>query len=199
MLFKSSNKKSHGPWGSDHPEKLKDSDGSSGFDIKRQLKGILDPTSVIESVVGLPGNHHENGHAPASSEHKKPAFRNETIIFNRQAKEGEVQLQKETRAVLEQLKHQITALEKSEKTLSHEISKIKVEQLPAKSGIYYLRYFEWLIGVIHQLRMRVEEGKAWLQTFNGRQNKKAGFWQKYKKHGTSFGMSKEHSLSHRAG
>jgi len=123
----------------------------------------------------------------------------ETLIFSRQIQEKDKNIQKETQEVLNNLKQQITLLEKSEKSLTNEISKIKVDQIPNKTGIYYLRYFEWLIGIIKQLRMKIDESQAWLNTFNSRKKKKIGYWKMYKKHGTSFGLSHERSLSTQTG
>ena len=80
-----------------------------------------------------------------------------------------------------------------------QITKIKVEQLPKKSGIYHIRFFEWLLGVVKQLRMKVEEGRAWLATFTNRKKKKMGYWNMYKKHGTTFGLSHERTLSTQTG
>ncbi len=100
--------------------------------------------------------------------------------------------------ILAKLKEQITVLEKSEKGLVSEISKVKVEQMPAKTGIYYLRFLEWLITVVRELRMKVEDGKAWLHTFN-QKKKKVGYWKMYKKHGTTFGLSHERTLATQTG
>ena len=80
-----------------------------------------------------------------------------------------------------------------------EIGKIKVEQLPAKTGIYYLRFLEWMIMLVRQLRQRVEDGRAWLSTFQKRQKKRLGYWKMYKKHGTTFGLSHERTLATQTG
>jgi hypothetical protein len=136
---------------------------------------------------------------PAKPYQERPLKRSETLVFSRERREQEKAVQMETQELLCQLKKQVTLLEKSQKGLVSEISKIKVEKLPPKTGIYYLRFFEWLIILIKQLRMRVEEGRTWLSTFSQRKKKKLGYWQMYKKHGTTFGLSYERSLATQTG
>jgi hypothetical protein len=196
MFSKSKSKHGNNPWGDSSPEKFKDSNDNL-LDYKQQLKGLVNPGNMLDMVFG---NNKGSGETQHTSPEKKQVKRaNETLVFSRSMRESEATLNKETSIILNQLKEQVTILEKSEKAFSAEIRKIKVEQVPAKAGIYYLRYFEWLISIVRQLRMRVEEGKAWLQTFNTRKSKKQGFWQKYKKHGTSFGLSQERTLATQSG
>jgi hypothetical protein len=196
MFAKSKTKGSHNPWGSDSPEKLKDTNENLlGF--KQQVKTLVNPTGMLDMIFGTPKSTGEN--ISANKDRKQAPRTNETLIFSRVMSEKQSELHKETSIILNQLKEQVTLLERSEKAFSKEISKIKVEQMPAKTGIYYLRYFEWLITIVRQLRVKVDEGKAWLQTFNTKKCKKMGYWQKYKKHGTTFGLSNERSLSTQTG
>lgn len=184
------------PWGDLNVEK--DKKGSSdtiGWD--QQLKGLVNPNGFLDQMFGGRGSE---GY-PSQKEQKSPPRRMETLVFSRKSFESqtqEQQLQCEIRGLLKQLKDQITVLEKSEKSLTSEISKIKVEQLPNKTGIYYLRFFEWLITIVRQLRVKVEEGRAWLETFT-RRKKKLGYWKMYKKHGTTFGLSHERTLATQTG
>ncbi len=184
------------PWGDLSVEK--DKKGSSDtIGWGQQLKGLVNPNGFLDQMFGGRGNE---GY-PSQKEQKKPPQRMETLVFSRKSFESqtqEQQLQCEIRGLLKQLKDQITVLEKSEKSLTSEISKIKVEQLPNKTGIYYLRFFEWLITIVRQLRVKVEEGRAWLETFT-RRKKKVGYWKMYKKHGTTFGLSHERTLATQTG
>ena len=195
MATKSISKSGFNPWGNDSPEKLKDnSDLKIGF--KQQIKGLVNPGGMFEMLIGKKPSV-ESSYKESREKIRRP--QKETLIFSRQIQEKDKNIQKETQEVLNNLKQQITLLEKSEKSLTNEISKIKVDQIPNKTGIYYLRYFEWLIGIIKQLRMKIDESQAWLNTFNSRKKKKIGYWKMYKKHGTSFGLSHERSLSTQTG
>lgn len=184
------------PWGDINPEKDKKGDPQTlGFG--QQLKGLINPTGFLDQMFGPKDTE---SYYPAK-EQKTPLQRTETLVFSRKSFESqtqEQQLQCEIKGLLKQLKDQITILEKSEKSLTSEITKIKVEQLPNKTGIYYLRFFEWLITIVRQLRVKVEEDRAWLETFT-RRKKKMGYWKMYKKHGTTFGLSHERTLATQTG
>lgn len=194
LSSKSSSKPLAYPWGDDHPEKISDKPMLSGF--ANQLKGLVSPTSMLDQIFGVQKSP-ESQYKPQSSE--KRISRQETVIFSLQKTEEDKKIQMESAELVQQLKQQITLLEKSEKTLTKDISKIKVEQLPAKSGIYYLRFLEWMIILVRQLRQRVEDGRAWLSTFQKRQKKRLGYWKMYKKHGTTFGLSHERNLATQTG
>src|SRR3989344_5574071 len=194
MFSAKSSKPVFNPWRDDHPEKLGDKPMLTGF--ANQLKGLVSPTSMLDQIFGVqktPESHYK----PTISE--KKISRQETVIFSLQATQEDKKIQMETAELVQQLKHQVTLLEKSEKTLTKEIAKIKVEQLPAKTGIYYLRFLEWMIMLVRQLRQRVEDGRAWLSTFQKRQKKRLGYWKMYKKHGTTFGLSHERTLATQTG
>lgn len=186
-------KKSLSPWGDDHPEKSADT-GSSTIGWNQQLKGLVNPASLLEQVFG--SNSTETPHGP---KHEHQIQKTEHLVFSRAKQEQDMGLSQETNAVLHELKKQVTLLEKQGKGMVAELSKIKVDQMPAKKGIYYLRYLEWLIQIVKQLRIKIEDGSAWIATFNQRGKKKQGYWNKYKKHGTSFGLSNERSLATQTG
>lgn len=164
--------------------------------VGNQLKSLVNPGNFMDQLLGkFPS---ERSYGPRRQE-APVAPRPETVVFSRQSRETDRKTEQETAFLLQELKKQITLLEKSEKTLSSEIKKVKVEQVKEKKGIYYLRFFEWLIGVVQQLRMKVEEGQTWLAAFNGRGKKQKGYWGKYKKHGTSFGLSNERTMATQSG
>ena len=123
----------------------------------------------------------------------------ENVIFSNSHRSEDIKIRQETNAIATELKKQIAILERKEKTFTTELSKIKVEQLPAKTGIYYLRFLEWMLLEVKRLIIKVEEGSVWLATFNSRKKKKLGYWKMYKKHGTSFGLSQERSSATQTG
>lgn len=199
MSSNSNSKTRYNPFTDDHPEKLKNpSSSSSNFagGFKQQLKGLVNPDSWMDQIFNKP---HTSESFPRKPYQERPLRKQETLVFSRQSCDQEKAIQMETHELLNQLKKQITLLEKSEKGLVSEISKIKVEKLPPKTGVYHLRFLEWLIILVKQLRMKVEEGQTWLSTFSQRKKKKIGYWQMYKKHGTTFGLSYERSLATQTG
>lgn len=197
MFNKSAFKLKQNSWGDDHPEKIKQHVPKTiGFG--QQVKRLVSPDAMLNQLFG--GESREAVY-PQYPKIKKeiPGQRRETLIFSFARRKEEQQIVQETKLILQKLKEQVILLEKSEKSLATEVTKIKVEQLPQKSGIYYLRFLEWLLTVVRQLRMKVEDGRAWLSTFTTRKKKRLGYWQMYKKHGTTFGLSHERTLATQTG
>lgn len=182
-------------WGDDYPEKLKSTPPPT-IGLKQQLGGLFSPDKMFGSLMNG-GRTPEQW--PKRSESKPVQRTNETLVFSQARREEDQTVLKETQIILGKLKEQIVILEKSEQSLSTELSKVKVEQMPRKVGIYYLRYLEWLLTLVKQLQIKVNEGRAWLAEFSKRQNKKMGYWKKYKKHGTTFGLSHERTVATQTG
>lgn len=182
-------------WGDDYPEKLKSTPPPT-IGLKQQLGGLFNPDKLFGS---LTNGQNSKERWPSPYEKKSVAKSPETLIFSHQQRKENQEVAKETQVILSRLKEQITILEKSEKALSHDIAKVKVEQMPKKTGIYYLRYLEWLLTVVRQLQIKVSEGRAWINEFSNRQKKKLGYWKKYKKHGTTFGLSHERTVATQTG
>ncbi|MBI4991369.1 hypothetical protein HZB96_04730 [Candidatus Gottesmanbacteria bacterium] len=194
MFSKTTNKSVRNPWGDDHPEKIKGATPKTiGF--SDQMKGLLSPDKMLSQLFG---ERAKGESIPQKAEAEKAIKPRETLLFSYERTSEDKHVAEETHVILSKLKEQIVLLEKSEKNLAAEVSKVKVEQLPKKSGIYYIRFLEWLITVVKQLRMRVEDGRAWLATFSERK-KKRGYWKMYKKHGTTFGLSHERTLATQTG
>ena len=74
--------------------------------------------------------------------------------------------------------------------LVNDISKLTVEGLPTKPGIYHLRFLEFIIKILRTIRKKVSEGRLWLDASFEKKNKKK-FRSLAKSKGTRFSMSKE--------
>lgn len=184
-------------WGDEKsPERIRPSTPLSQI---QQAANILNPISMLDNLFGS-GNRESYPQQERPPE-QAPKRTQETLVFSYRAEYESYQeraTRGEIKQIVEKLNEQVTLLEKSESGLASDIAKIKVEQLPRKSGIYYLRFFEWLIITIKQLRTKVEEGRTWLQAFSSKK-KKLGYWKMYKKHGTTFGLSHERTLATQSG
>lgn len=163
--------------------------------FKQGIKSLLSPDSFFEQML-----RKKSGEIQPYFPKETPLRKHqETILFSYEQKKGERQLEQETQMILKTLQEQVVILEKAGKTLAKEVSKIKLEKAPKKTGIYYIIFLEWLLGIVKQLRLKVEEGQAWLNTFTQRKKKRLGYWGMYKKHGTTFGLSQERSLASQTG
>ena len=102
------------------------------------------------------------------------------------------QLTRQVQEILMELKKLIS----SSKTMEMEFADIAVMETPPEVGEYHLSFFDWLLITIKQAREKVEDSGAWLAAVKGKNSKKGGgYWDMFKKHGTSFGMSNERSTA----
>lgn len=100
------------------------------------------------------------------------------------------QLTQKVQEILAELKQLI----KTSKTMEMDFAEYAVMETPAEVGKYDLNFFEWLLITIKQAREKVEDSEAWLSAIKGKNGKKGGgYWDMFKKHGASFGMSSERS------
>lgn len=194
-MFGKTSKAKINPWGDVNLEKARETPAPP--QLTKQLSDLINPASMLDQIFGSKSG--EKSSYGAARERDPRPHAQENLIFSYKNRREDVSIQKETAYIVEELKRQITHLEKSEKALTKEISKVKLDKLPPKASIYYLRFFEWLISVVRQLRQKVEDGRAWLAAFNQKKQKKMGYWKMYKKHGTTFGMSHERTLATQTG
>lgn len=104
----------------------------------------------------------------------------------------------ETKQKLDAVRSELQALSKSIQGLQQEIQ-TAVMEMPVDPGIYHLTFFEQLKQILMSIRERVDDSRTWLATWKANAKKKQGYWGLYKKHGTSFGLSSERTLSTQAG
>ncbi|OGH42624.1 MAG: hypothetical protein A3B53_02845 [Candidatus Levybacteria bacterium RIFCSPLOWO2_01_FULL_42_15] len=104
----------------------------------------------------------------------------------------------EMKAQIDQIVFELKHLAKSSTILEAEFREVVVEQRIEKPGKYHVSFFEWMLSVVKSARMRVEDSGAWLALFKSKK-KQRGYWQMFKKHGTSFGLSNERVVSTQTG
>lgn len=123
----------------------------------------------------------------------QPGIKHDTNIITDQEiflKRENAETQNEIKQILGELK----MLAQSVKTFEHEIAKVTLEAPPKNAGIYHKNFFEWIISMIRDMRKKVNEGNTWLAVFKSK-GKKRGYWNMFKKHGTSFAMSDERGIA----
>ncbi len=98
---------------------------------------------------------------------------------------------------VEAIRNELKALAASIKSLNSEIQKT-VTEVPVDPGIYHKNFFERLRSVLQLLREQIDDSRSWMNLYSGRKQKK-GYWNSYKKHGTSFGLSNERTMATQAG
>lgn len=109
-------------------------------------------------------------------------------------RENEGELQKK----IAQIQFELKKLVQSSQEVKAIFKQVTVERVPERPGKYHLNFFEWLLSVIKQARLKIDESKSWLATFYARRAKRQ-YWAMFKKHGTTFGLSSERVVATQTG
>ncbi|KKR14618.1 MAG: hypothetical protein UT44_C0055G0003 [Candidatus Levybacteria bacterium GW2011_GWA1_39_32] len=129
--------------------------------------------------------------------HLEPALDYRREILQRE-KQSIVENGQEIKVKIEEVLIELKKLIKSSEELRVEFREVEVEELVEKPGKYHLNFLEWLLEIVRAARSTVEDGASWLEAFYSKRNKRK-YWNMFKKHGTSFGLSQERSVSTQSG
>lgn len=109
--------------------------------------------------------------------------------------------QQDNRAIevkIEEILVELKKLVSSSKELEIAFKDVAVAQAPVKPGKYHENFFEWVLSTIKHARARVEESLGWMSAIDSKKNKRE-YWQMFKKHGTTFGLSNERVVATQVG
>ncbi|MBL7158936.1 hypothetical protein ISS85_00465, partial [Candidatus Microgenomates bacterium] len=156
---------------------------------------------ALQQVFGLPksGELKQGQVLELTKEEKKKEPR--LPFFEVQKKESllfvnEQEITHEVEAARIELKKAAQELRKLGKDVD-EIEKA-VEKMPTKPGVYHITFFKRLRQIIKFFRERIEESRTWLKLMSSKKKQK-GYWNRYKKQGTKFGLSSERAVATQAG
>jgi len=146
-----------------------------------QSSGELKPNQAIEFSFG-------KQEAPVRAEPTRNIAKEMTSVSR---------VDEETKQKIEALRKELKALSETVKSLNQDVRKTILEA-PVEAGIYHMNFYDQLRIYIQALRLQIEDSRTWLAA-TGSKNKKQGYWGKYKKHGTTFGLSGERQIATSAG
>lgn len=106
-------------------------------------------------------------------------------------------IEMETKKQIDAIRAELKGLIASLKNLHTDVQNAVTQEV-VDPGIYHLNFYDQLRTFIHVLRQQVEDSRSWLASFHSRK-KKMGYWNMFKKHGTTFGLSNERSIATSAG
>ncbi len=120
--------------------------------------------------------------------------------FVRSSERASKQETRELNQRLQDIMAELQRLVSSSKVLQMEFAGVSVDQAPQDAGEYHLNFFDWLLLTIRTAREKVEDSGAWLATSKKKNGKKgSGYWDMFKKHGTTFGLSNERNVATQTG
>jgi len=162
---------------------------------KKDLVGKMTETA-LQQVFALPqkGELKEGQVLELAKEKKKKEA--PISYFELQGKESllfvrEQEIVQEVETTRTELKRAAQELKK----LGQDVAEIEkaVDKMPVKPGVYHITFFERLRQIIRFFRERIEESRTWLKLMSSKKKQK-GYWVRYKKHGTKFGLSSERAV-----
>lgn len=121
-------------------------------------------------------------------------YRREILQAERTSTRETEVLETKIQEIIIELKHLVA----SSQTLEVEFKEVSQQQVIVKPGKYHLNFFEWLLSAVRSARERVEDSSAWLSAMQSKKSKK-GYWNMFKKHGTTFGLSGERVVATQTG
>lgn len=178
-------------------EQLRDVGGGLAKSVKTDLLGGV-TSGALDELFGPRKKDLKPGEEIVMPQKETPAQpfievkKPENILFTA----SEANLAREVEAVRQELKKTVDEL-KELNTAVVEVEKA-VSQAPVKAGKYHLSFFARLRVIIKLFRQQVSESRVWLEASFAKK-KKRGYWQMFKKHGTTFGMSSERVIATQAG
>ena len=122
-------------------------------------------------------------------------YKNEILHFEqKESRENHAQ----TSSRVEEILIEIKQLSKSVKELEVEVKDVSMDVVPVKIGKYHESFFDYLLTILRNAKIRVENSANWLQVLSGKKAKK-GYWDMAKKHGTSYTLSGDRVVSQQVG
>jgi archaellum component FlaC len=122
-------------------------------------------------------------------------YKNEILHFEqKESRENQNQTSSRIQEVLIEIKQ----LSKSVKELEIEVKDVSMDVVPVNAGKYHESFFDYLLTVIRNAKIRVENSANWLNVLSGKKDKK-GYWNLAKKHGTSYSLSADRVVAQQVG
>jgi archaellum component FlaC len=122
-------------------------------------------------------------------------YKNEILHFEQRESQ---ETQNQTSSHIQEILIEIKQLSKSVKELEVEVKDVAMDTVPVKAGKYHESFFDYILTILKNARIRVESSATWLQTLSGKKAKK-GYWDNAKKHGTSYSLSADRVVAQQVG
>ncbi len=170
--------------------------------LEQDVKKFSGELKAGESVDLKSLKQQSNYEEPAAYPETRP-YRQPNIDYHREFTAlREVRIVKEdTRQIqvrIEQILFELKNLTQSSQELSVQFAEVSMEQTPEKAGTYHISFFEWVFSTIRKARERIEESQTWLALFKSKRGQRS-YWNMFKKHGTTFGLSGERVVATQTG
>ncbi len=172
----------------------KDLLGGSAKDIVGQLSGSYTHELKPGEAQSLKKEAAETKKAIVQTEAHMEYFR---TVKNADIAPG-AQLDAETKQRVDDIRQEIKKLMDASKELENTFKSVIVEQRIVKAGKYHETFFTFVLSLLRNARIRMEEGNSWLQTKKTKKQQQQ-YKSMAKKHGTSFTLNNERTAATQTG
>lgn len=122
-------------------------------------------------------------------------YKEEVLHFERKVMQTE---QGQVNQRVEQIMVELKSLSKSVKQLEVQVRDVNLTMTPATPGKYHETFFEYLLAVLRNARIRIEDSSNWLNAIAKKASRR-GYWAMAKKSGTSYTLSGERVVAQQVG
>jgi len=111
---------------------------------------------------------------------------------------GESRTERQIEQGIEDIRMEIKRLTDTSKLVERTVKDATADKAPIKAGKYHLNFFQFVLGVLRDATRKLEDSVSYGAVLSGKKQQ-SKYWNSYKKHGTSFGLSSERSTATQTG
>lgn len=106
--------------------------------------------------------------------------------------------QQVVRSKIEEIKIELANISKASKEVEIQFKQITTEQRIETPGEYHVTFLQGMLNLARKIFAEVKDSQSWLSVMQSKKKQK-GYWNMFKKHGTTFGLSSERVIATQAG
>ncbi len=166
---------------------------------KDTAKGI---GSQVEILFGIQSAELKEGEEVDLKKTEKPQVSEAHMEYFREVKNADVISENregyQINQQIEELRIELKKLTSASKLVERAVKDAAAEQAPVRPGKYHIRFFEFVISVVKDATRKLEDAASFGALFTSKK-KQRQYWNMYKKHGTTFGLSGERTTATQTG
>lgn len=134
---------------------------------------------------------------PKKREHAAPAinYHHEIVETEKRASQ---ETQREIHTQIQEILVELKKISDTSKEIAVKYKEVTMEQRIENPGEYHVSFFQLVLNRIKAAFRDIQDSGSWLTAMQSKKKQK-GYWQMFKKHGTSFGLSNERSVATQVG
>ena len=110
----------------------------------------------------------------------------------------ETRTEQQVSQAVEQIRMEIKKLIATSRIVERTVKDAGADKAPIKAGRYHLNFFEFVLSVLREATHKLEDTSSMGAVFTSKKQQ-SKYWNSYKSHGTSFGLSGERSTATQTG